>query len=79
MFGIYRKSAEKKIAGVLSGIAYRFDIDVTKLRIAYLLLFFFFTPVTVLAYIILAFILPIDYSKTKRCIRAKKVKDWSIF
>ena len=53
------KSTNKKIAGVLGGIAQYLDIDPTVIRVAYILLTFFtgFIP-GIIAYVIMAIVIP---------------------
>ncbi|MEG1585781.1 MAG: PspC domain-containing protein [Bacteroidales bacterium] len=55
------KSKNKKIAGVLGGIASYLDIDPTVIRVAYILLTFFtgFIP-GIIAYFIMAIVIPTE-------------------
>ena len=53
------KGHEKMLSGVCSGLAEYFDIDVTLVRVGYALLTAFFAGVPgIIAYIILAVIMP---------------------
>lgn len=86
MFGIYRSTRQKKLCGVLSGIAERFHLNVTLLRVLYIILLFFAFPVMLIGYFVLAVILPSDYPSQpsrgpRRRVQAKKVsdKEWSRF
>lgn len=53
-----RSRSEKMIAGVCGGIAEYFDLDVTLVRIAYVLLSFFTAFAGLLCYIILMMVMP---------------------
>ncbi|MBE6039178.1 MAG: PspC domain-containing protein [Anaerofustis stercorihominis] len=56
---LYKDSSTKMLCGVLSGIAQYFNIDATIVRVAYVLLSFFSASFPgVIAYIILAAIMP---------------------
>ena len=57
---LYRDRETAKIAGVLSGIAQYLNIDVTTIRVCYVLLCVFLLRVTpgIIVYIVLAFIMP---------------------
>ena len=52
------KSADKKISGVLDGLAEYFDVDVTLVRVAYVFLTIFTCFAGVICYIIMAIIIP---------------------
>ena len=52
------KSADKKISGVLAGLAEYFGIDATLVRVAYVFLTSFTCFAGVLCYIIMAIIIP---------------------
>ena len=55
---LYRSETDKKIFGVLGGIARYFEIDATVLRVIYVLLSFFVLGCPVIIYIIAALIIP---------------------
>lgn len=55
---LYRSETDKKLFGVLGGIAKYFDIDATVLRVIYVLLSFFVLGCPVLIYLIAALIIP---------------------
>ncbi|MEG0947898.1 MAG: PspC domain-containing protein [Bacteroidales bacterium] len=53
------KSKNKKIAGVLGGIANYMDIDPTVVRVAYILLAFFTGVIPgIIAYVVMAMVIP---------------------
>ena len=52
------KSKDKKIAGVCGGIAEHFDLDVSMVRIAYIILTFLTGSALAWLYLILMFVLP---------------------
>ncbi len=86
MFGIYKSTRQRKLCGVLSGIAERFHLNVDTVRIIYLISLFFAFPFMVIAYFVLAILLPSDYPTPtsrypRRRVKAKKVseRDWSKF
>ena len=54
---LYRSKTDKKIFGVCGGFAQYFDIDVTIMRIIFLVLLFFFF-FFLLAYLICALVMP---------------------
>ena len=78
MFGITKSSTDRKVFGVLGGIANRFNINSNILRIVYIIGCFCSLGALIACYLLLAIILPNDVtyvSKTGRRIRdAKKVK-----
>lgn len=79
MFGIKKSLTNRKLFGVLGGIAERFNIDANILRIIYLVGCFISFGELVVCYLLLAVILPTNYNQTtmrrKRTIRdAKKVQ-----
>lgn len=55
---LYRSETDKKLFGVLGGVAKYFDIDATVLRIIYVLLSFFVLGCPVLIYLVAALIIP---------------------
>ena len=55
---LYRSETDKKLFGVLGGLAKYFDIDATVLRVIYVLLSFFVLGCPVLIYLIAALIIP---------------------
>ena len=55
---LYRSETDKKLFGVLGGIAKYFDIDATVLRVIYVLLSFFVLGCPVLIYLVAALIIP---------------------
>jgi phage shock protein C len=61
---LYRNSNDKVIAGVCSGIAEYFELDVVLIRVAAVLLGVFTGGSAVLAYIILIFVAPEKPSST---------------
>ncbi len=56
---LYRSSENKKICGVCAGLAAYFDLDVTIMRLIFLLLMFVFGG-GLLAYLICALIMPVQ-------------------
>lgn len=52
------KSADKKLCGVLAGLAEYFDVDVTLVRVAYVFLTIFTCFAGVICYIVMAIIIP---------------------
>ena len=52
------KSKNKKIAGVCAGLAEHFGWDVSKVRIAYIILTFLTCSTSAWVYLILMFVLP---------------------
>ncbi len=70
-----RRSANKKLAGVLAGIAEYCDIDVTLVRIAYLALTIFSAGFPgLLLYILMALLMPEPESKDDRFDDAEVVR-----
>ena len=57
---LYRNTADKKIAGVCSGIANYFEVDPTLIRIAWLIGFFCWGT-GLLAYFLAMAIMPAEY------------------
>lgn len=55
---LYRSETDKKIFGVLGGIARYFEIDATVLRVIYVLLSFFVLGCPVIIYLVAALIIP---------------------
>jgi phage shock protein PspC (stress-responsive transcriptional regulator) len=55
--GLVREPSDRKLAGVCSGLADRLGVDVTALRVGAVLLALV-TPVTVIAYVVAALVLP---------------------
>lgn len=55
---LYRSETDKKLFGVLGGVAKYFDIDATVLRVIYVLLSFFVLGCPVLIYLVAALIIP---------------------
>lgn len=56
-----RSAKEKMIAGVCGGIANYFDLDPTLVRVGYILLSVFTLFSGVIAYFVLALVMPMDY------------------
>lgn len=56
---LYRCTHDRKIAGVAAGIAEHFDLDPTVVRIAWIVSVFF-GGFTILLYVILAFVIPVE-------------------
>ncbi len=55
---LYRSRTDKKILGVLGGLAKYFNIDATILRVVYVLLSFFVLGCPIIIYIVAALIIP---------------------
>lgn len=55
---LYRSTTDKKICGVLGGLASYFDIDSTILRVIYVLLSIFVLGSPVIIYFVMALIIP---------------------
>ena len=55
---LYKSSTDKKLCGVLGGLAKYLNIDSTVLRIIYVLLSLFVLGCPIIIYIILALVLP---------------------
>ena len=55
---LYRSETDKKLCGVLGGIAKYLEIDATVLRIIYVLLSFFVLGCPVIIYLVAALIIP---------------------
>lgn len=55
---LYRSETDKKLCGVLGGLAKYLEIDATVLRIIYVLLSFFVLGCPVIIYLIAALIIP---------------------
>ena len=55
---LYRSETDKKLCGVLGGIAKYLEIDATVLRIIYVLLSFFVLGCPVVIYLVAALIIP---------------------
>ena len=56
---LYRCSHDRRLAGVASGMAHYFDLDPTLVRVLWILSFFF-GGFGLLAYIILAIVVPLE-------------------
>ncbi len=56
---LYRSTRDRKITGVCGGLAQYFNVDSTLVRVLFIL-FGFFAGGGLLAYIIMALIIPID-------------------
>lgn len=61
---LYRSKSDRKIFGVLGGLAAYFNIDATILRIAYVLLSIFVLGCPIVIYIIAALIIPEEPEST---------------
>ena len=55
-----KSSQNKKVSGVLGGIANYFDIDPTVVRVIFIIAFFPTFPWSIIAYFILAIVMPDD-------------------
>lgn len=55
---LHKNNSDTKIAGVCSGIARFFGIDVTIIRLLFVLLFFIPEVPVVLTYIVMAIVMP---------------------
>ncbi len=55
---LYRNKRDGVIAGVCAGLADYFNMDTVIVRIAAILLLIFFTPFTIVAYIVAAIVMP---------------------
>lgn len=62
---LYRSRTDKKLLGVIGGIAKYFNIDATILRIIYVLLAFFAIGSPVLIYLVVALIIPEEPENTE--------------
>ncbi|MEK3807222.1 PspC domain-containing protein [Metabacillus sp. SLBN-84] len=60
MKSLYKSTQDKQLSGVLGGLSDKYKIDVSILRIAVALSFFFTGGITLLIYIIAAIVLPAD-------------------
>ncbi|WP_282035325.1 PspC domain-containing protein [Metabacillus indicus] len=60
MKSLYRSTQDKQLSGVLGGLSDKYKIDVSILRIAAALSFFFTGGITLLIYILAAIVLPAD-------------------
>ncbi|MCQ2084395.1 MAG: PspC domain-containing protein [Bacteroidaceae bacterium] len=56
---LYRSSSDKKLCGVCAGLAKYFDLDPTIMRVIFIVLFFL-GCVGLLAYLILALVMPVE-------------------
>ncbi len=56
---LYRSKTDRKIAGVCGGLAQYFDIDPTIIRVI-AVVSIFFTGAGIIAYIVLALVVPIE-------------------
>ncbi len=61
---LYRSRTDKKVLGVIGGIAQYFNIDATILRVIYVLLALFAIGSPVLIYLIVALIIPEEPENT---------------
>lgn len=55
---LYRSRNERMLGGICGGIGEFFDVDPTLIRLATVLLAFFFFPVTLIVYLILLIVIP---------------------
>lgn len=62
---LYRSRTDKKLLGVIGGIAKYFNIDATILRIIYVLLALFAIGSPVLIYLVVALIIPEEPENTE--------------
>jgi phage shock protein C len=65
---LYRDTQQSKIFGVCAGVADYFGFDVTLTRIVFVLALVAFFPMTLVAYLVLAWLLP---SKARECFDAQ--------
>lgn len=72
---LYRLPSSGKIAGVCSGLADFLDIDVTLLRVVFVVLAFASSGFWVLVYLILAIVMPVNVAGGKIQPRGKDVSD----
>ncbi len=63
---LFRSKSDRRIAGVLGGLADYFNIDATILRIAYVLLSIFVLGCPVIVYLVAALIIPEEPDCTDR-------------
>lgn len=63
---LYRSISDRKIFGVLGGLANYFGVDATILRIAYVLLSIFVLGCPVVIYLVVALIIPEEPESTDR-------------
>ncbi|MCQ2058184.1 MAG: PspC domain-containing protein [Bacteroidaceae bacterium] len=56
---LFRSSSDKKLCGVCAGLAKYFDLDPTIMRVIFIVLFFC-GCVGLLAYLILALVMPVE-------------------
>lgn len=59
---LYRITKNQKLGGVAQGLAEYFTLDVTLIRVIFVLLFFMLFPAALFAYIILWIVLPVNDS-----------------
>lgn len=62
---LYRSRTDKKIFGVIGGIANYFDVDATILRVIYVLLSLFVIGCPIIIYLIVALIIPEEPENTE--------------
>ena len=62
---LYRSRTDKKIFGVLGGLAKYFNIDATILRIIYVLLSLFVLGCPIIIYLIVALVIPEEPENTE--------------
>ena len=68
---LYKDRRNKLVSGVCAGIADYFGFDVTITRLVVLAGLFFFLPTTLIAYVLLAFLLPVKPVADRACSDAR--------